>query len=232
MVDTATPSITNGPSGFSSSCSRRAWRPQDLHARQLVHLLYKCVLANEEVVNGVCERCGSEVIRKEKSQWMLKITEYAQRLIDDLDQVDFIERVKIQQKNWIGRSTGAEVTFPTTQGMTWSSIPTRPDTPSLAPPTWYSRRSTYRCPVERRHRQLGPGRRLCGGRGPEVDFERTELAKKTGVKLEGVAGINPVNGKKIPISSRTMFWCPTAPGDHGGAGPRRPGLGICREVWL
>ena len=76
----------------------------------------KCVLANEEVVNGVCERCGSEVIRKEKSQWMLKITEYAQRLIDDLDQVDFIERVKIQQKNWIGRSTGAEVTFPTTQG--------------------------------------------------------------------------------------------------------------------
>ena len=72
----------------------------------------KCVLANEEVVNGVCERCGSQVIRKEKSQWMLKITEYAQRLIDDLDQVDFIERVKIQQKNWIGRSTGAEVTFP------------------------------------------------------------------------------------------------------------------------
>ena len=76
----------------------------------------KCVLANEEVVNGVCERCGSEVIRKEKSQWMLKITEYAQRLIDDLDEVDFIERVKIQQKNWIGRSTGAEVTFQTTTG--------------------------------------------------------------------------------------------------------------------
>ena len=71
----------------------------------------KCVLANEEVVNGVCERCGSEVVRKEKSQWMLKITEYAQRLIDDLDDVDYIERVKIQQRNWIGRSTGAEVNF-------------------------------------------------------------------------------------------------------------------------
>lgn len=76
----------------------------------------KCVLANEEVVNGVCERCGSEVVRREKSQWMLKITEYAQRLIDDLDEVDFIERVKIQQRNWIGRSTGAEVDFTTTTG--------------------------------------------------------------------------------------------------------------------
>ena len=88
----------------------------------------KCVLANEEVVNGGCERCGSEVVRKEKSQWMLKITEYAQRLIDDLDQVDFIERVKIQQKNWIGRSTGAEVTFPTTQGDDLVIYTTRPDT--------------------------------------------------------------------------------------------------------
>ena len=88
----------------------------------------KCVLANEEVVEGVCERCGSPVIRKEKSQWMLKITEYAQRLIDDLDDLDFIERVKIQQKNWIGRSTGAEVTFKATTGEDIVVFTTRPDT--------------------------------------------------------------------------------------------------------
>ena len=88
----------------------------------------KCVLANEEVVNGVCERCGSEVVRKNKSQWMLKITEYAQRLIDDLDDVDYIERVKSQQKHWIGRSTGAEVDFKTTEGDTLTVYTTRPDT--------------------------------------------------------------------------------------------------------
>ena len=88
----------------------------------------KCVLANEEVVNGVCERCGSEVVRKVKSQWMLKITEYAQRLIDDLDDLDFIDRVKIQQKNWIGRSTGAEVDFTATTGDTLTVYTTRPDT--------------------------------------------------------------------------------------------------------
>ena len=88
----------------------------------------KCVLANEEVVNGVCERCGSEVIRKNQSQWMLKITEYAQRLVDDLDDLDFIDRVKVQQKNWIGRSTGAEVDFGTTLGDTLTVYTTRPDT--------------------------------------------------------------------------------------------------------
>ena len=88
----------------------------------------KCVLANEEVVNGVCERCGSEVIRKEKSQWMLAITKYAERLIDDLDLVDYIDRVKIQQKNWIGRSTGAEVEFDTTKGDKLLIYTTRPDT--------------------------------------------------------------------------------------------------------
>ena len=88
----------------------------------------KCVLANEEVVNGVCERCGSEVVRREKSQWMLAITKYAQRLIDDLDGLDYIERVKIQQKNWIGRSTGAEVTFKTTCGDDIVVYTTRPDT--------------------------------------------------------------------------------------------------------
>lgn len=88
----------------------------------------KCVLANEEVVNGVCERCGSEVVRKVKSQWMLKITEYAERLINDLDDLDYIERVKIQQKNWIGRSTGAEVLFGSTAGDSFTVYTTRPDT--------------------------------------------------------------------------------------------------------
>ena len=88
----------------------------------------KCVLANEEVVNGVCERCGSEVVRREKSQWMLKITAYAQRLIDDLDTVNFIDRVNVQQKNWIGRSTGAEVDFATTEGDKLTIYTTRPDT--------------------------------------------------------------------------------------------------------
>ena len=88
----------------------------------------KCVLANEEVVNGVCERCGSEVIRKVKSQWMLKITEYAQRLVDDLDTVDYPDRVKTQQKNWIGRSTGAEVDFTATTGDILTVYTTRPDT--------------------------------------------------------------------------------------------------------
>ena len=160
----------------------------------------KCVLANEEVVNGVCERCGSEVIRKEKSQWMLKITEYAQRLIDDLDQVDFIERVKIQQKNWIGRSTGAEVTFPTTQGDDLVIYTTRPDTLFGATYMVLSPEHPY---IARWKNAIGNWDQVTAyveAAARKSDFERTELAKeKTGVKLEGVAGINPVNGKKIPI---------------------------------
>ena len=160
----------------------------------------KCVLANEEVVNGVCERCGSEVIRKEKSQWMLKITEYAQRLIDDLDQVDFIERVKIQQKNWIGRSTGAEVTFPTTQGDDLVIYTTRPDTLFSATYMVLSPEHPY---IARWKNAIGNWDQVTAyveAAARKSDFERTELAKeKTGVKLEGVAGINPVNGKKIPI---------------------------------
>ena len=160
----------------------------------------KCVLANEEVVNGVCERCGSEVIRKEKSQWMLKITEYAQRLIDDLDQVDFIERVKIQQKNWIGRSTGAEVTFPTTQGDDLVIYTTRPDTLFGATYMVLSPEHPY---IARWTNAIGNWDQVTAyveAAARKSDFERTELAKeKTGVKLEGVAGINPVNGKKIPI---------------------------------
>ena len=160
----------------------------------------KCVLANEEVVNGVCERCGSEVIRKEKSQWMLKITEYAQRLIDDLDQVDFIERVKIQQKNWIGRSTGAEVTFPTTQGDDLVIYTTRPDTLFGATYMVLSPEHPY---IDKWKNAIGNWDEVAAyveAAARKSDFERTELVKeKTGVKLDGVMGINPVSGKQIPI---------------------------------
>ena len=160
----------------------------------------KCVLANEEVVNGGCERCGSEVIRKEKSQWMLKITEYAQRLIDDLDDVDFIERVKTQQKNWIGRSTGAEVTFKTTQGDDLVVYTTRPDTLFGATYMVLSPEHPY---INQWKDVLGNWDEVTAyveAAARKSDFERTELVKeKTGVKLEGVRGINPVNGKEIPI---------------------------------
>ena len=157
----------------------------------------KCVLANEEVVNGVCERCGSEVVRKEKSQWMLKITQYAQRLIDDLD---FIERVKIQQKNWIGRSTGAEVTFPTTQGDNLVVYTTRPDTLFGATYMVLAPEHPY---IEKWKDAISNWDAVTAyveAAAHKSDFERTELVKeKTGVKLEGVRGVNPVNGKEIPI---------------------------------
>ena len=160
----------------------------------------KCVLANEEVVNGVCERCGSEVVRKEKSQWMLKITEYAQRLIDDLDDLDFIERVKIQQKNWIGRSTGAEVTFPTTQGDNLVVYTTRPDTLFGATYMVLAPEHPY---IEKWKDAISNWDAVTAyveAAAHKSDFERTELVKeKTGVKLEGVRGVNPVNGKEIPI---------------------------------
>ena len=160
----------------------------------------KCVLANEEVVNGVCERCGSEVIRKEKSQWMLKITEYAQRLIDDLDQVDFIERVKTQQKNWIGRSTGAEVTFHTTQGDDLVVYTTRPDTLFGATYMVLSPEHPYINKWKDVLTNWDDVNAYVEAAARKSDFERTELVKeKTGVKLEGVKGINPVNGKEIPI---------------------------------
>ena len=160
----------------------------------------KCVLANEEVVNGVCERCGSEVIRKEKSQWMLKITEYAQRLIDDLDQVDFIERVKTQQKNWIGRSTGAEVTFHTTQGDDLVVYTTRPDTLFGATYMVLSPEHPYINKWKDVLTNWDDVTAYVEAAARKSDFERTELVKeKTGVKLEGVKGINPVNGKEIPI---------------------------------
>ena len=162
----------------------------------------KCVLANEEVVDGGCERCGSPVIRKEKSQWMLKITAYAQRLIDDLDEVDFIERVKVQQKNWIGRSTGAEVTFKATTGEDIVVFTTRPDTlfgatyMVLSPEhdlirSWLEAGKLNNADEVKNYQKTAASK---------SDLERTELNKeKTGVKLDGVAGVNPVNGKQIPI---------------------------------
>ena len=160
----------------------------------------KCVLANEEVVNGVCERCGSEVVRKEKSQWMLKITAYAQRLIDDLDQVDFIERVKIQQRNWIGRSTGAEVTFPTTQGDDLVIYTTRPDTLFGATYMVLAPEHPYVEKWKGAIKNWDEVSAYVEAAAHKSDFERTELVKeKTGVRLDGVMGIDPVNGKQIPI---------------------------------
>ena len=161
----------------------------------------KCVLANEEVVNGVCERCGSEVVHKTKSQWMLKITEYAQRLIDDLDEVDFIERVKIQQKNWIGRSTGAEVDFKTTNGDTLTVYTTRPDT--LFGATYMVISPEHPIIEEKwadKIKNIDAVRAYREEAARKSDFERTELNKeKTGVCLDGVKAVNPVNGKEIPI---------------------------------
>ncbi len=160
----------------------------------------KCVLANEEVVEGVCERCGSAVIRKEKSQWMLKITEYAQRLIDDLDELDFIDRVKTQQKNWIGRSTGAEVTFQSTAGDSIVVFTTRPDT--LFGATYMVLSPEHELikkwmPQLANSAQIQDYQRAAAAKS---DLERTELNKeKTGVRLEGVAAVNPVNGREIPI---------------------------------
>ncbi len=160
----------------------------------------KCVLANEEVVNGVCERCGSEVIRKEQSQWMLKITDYADRLVKDLDTVDFIDRVKVQQRNWIGRSTGAEVDFTTTLGDTLTVYTTRPDTLFGAT---YMVISPEHPLIEKwadSLKNLDAVRAYQEEAAHKSDFERTELNKeKTGVKLDGVMGINPVNDTEIPI---------------------------------
>ena len=160
----------------------------------------KCVLANEEVVNGTCERCGSEVVRKVKSQWMLKITEYADRLIEDLDLVDYPERVKAQQKNWIGKSTGAEVDFTTTTGDKLTIYTTRPDTLYGAT---YMVISPEHPMIEKWAgilENMDEVREYQAQAARKSDFERTEVAKdKTGVRLMGVEVINPVNDKKIPI---------------------------------
>lgn len=160
----------------------------------------KCVLANEEVVGGVCERCGSEVVHKVKSQWMLKITEYAQRLIDDLDLVDYPERVKAQQKNWIGRSEGALVHFGTTLGDDITIYTTCPDTIYGAT---YMVISPEHSIIEQWRDKLGNIDEIIAYRedaAKKSEFERTQLIKeKTGVRLDGVLAINPVNGAQIPI---------------------------------
>lgn len=160
----------------------------------------KCVLANEEVVNGVCERCGSEVVHKVKSQWMLKITQYAQRLIDDLDLVDYPERVKSQQKNWIGRSTGAEVKFQTSHGEELKVYTTRPDTLYGATYMVLSPEHPYLETWAGSLQNLNEIRAYQQEAAKKSDFERTEVAKdKTGVRLNGVTAINPLTGKEIPI---------------------------------
>ena len=160
----------------------------------------KCVLANEEVVEGVCERCGAPVIRKEKSQWMLRITKYAQRLLDDLDGVDYIERVKIQQRNWIGRSTGAEVTFKATTGDDIVVFTTRPDTLFGAT---YMVLSPEHALVKQWMPKLENAadvQAYQAAAAAKSDLERTELNKeKTGVELRGVRAVNPVTGREIPI---------------------------------
>ena len=160
----------------------------------------KVVLANEEVVNGVCERCGGEVVHKVKSQWMLKITEYAQRLIDDLDSVDYFEKIKTAQKNWIGRSTGAEVDFTTTSGDMLTVYTTRPDTLFGAT---YMVISPEHPIIEKwadKLQNMDAIREYQAAAARKSDFDRTEMNKdKTGVRLEGVRAINPVNGKEIPI---------------------------------
>ncbi len=162
----------------------------------------KCVLANEEVVEGVCERCGAPVVRKEKSQWMLKITAYAQKLIDGLDTVDFIERVKVQQRNWIGRSTGAEVTFKATTGDDIVVFTTRPDT--LFGATYMVISPEHRFVKEWKDKLTNWDEvaAYVEEAGRKSDFERTELSadkEKTGVMLKGVRAVNPVNGREIPI---------------------------------
>ena len=160
----------------------------------------KCVLANEEVVDGGCERCSSEVVRKDKSQWMLKITEYAQRLIDDLELVDYPERVRAQQKNWIGRSEGAEVDFATSEGDTLRVFTTRADTLFGAT---YMVVSPEHALLEKWMPKLENAAEVQAYQAQAAkksDFERTEMAKdKTGVRLQGVFAINPATGLEIPI---------------------------------
>ena len=160
----------------------------------------KCVLANEEVVEGVCERCGSPVIQKEKSQWMLRITRYAQRLIDDLDDLDYINRVKIQQKNWIGRSEGLEVDFKITTGDTMTVYTTRADT--LFGVT-YMVMSPEHPFLEKWKDQIQNWDEVVAYQqeaARKSDFERSELNKdKTGVRLQGIRAVNPVNNASVPI---------------------------------
>ena len=188
----------------------------------------KCVLANEEVVNGVCERCGSEVVHRVKSQWMLKITAYADKLIDGLDGLDYIERVSTQQKNWIGRSHGAEVNFGTTAGDTLTVYTTRCDTlfgatymvisPEHALLKAWLEKGIIKNAEAVKAYQAEAARKS--------DFERSELNKeKTGVQLDGVMGINRSTRPRSPSSSPTTFCPPTAPAPSWPCPPTIPATG-------
>jgi len=160
----------------------------------------KCVLANEEVVEGVCERCGAPVIRKEKSQWMLRITKYADRLIDDLDDVDYIERVKTQQRNWIGRSTGTEVTFKTNTGDDITVYTTRVDTLFGVTYTVISPEHPLLKKWKGIIKNWDEVEAYQAAAARKSDFERGELNKdKTGVRLAGIEVINPATGKVVPM---------------------------------
>ena len=160
----------------------------------------KIVLANEEVVDGVCERCGGEVIRKEKSQWMLAITKYADRLIDDLDDLDFIERVKIQQKNWIGRSEGTEVDFTATNGDKLTVYTTRCDTLFGVTYMVISPEHPYLQQWKDQIQNWDAVAAYIEEAARKSDFERGELNKeKTGVRLEGIEAVNPASGKHVPL---------------------------------
>ena len=160
----------------------------------------KCVLANEEVVEGVCERCGAPVVRKEKSQWMLRITKYADRLIDDLDDVDYIERVKTQQRNWIGRSTGTEVTFKTNTGDDITVYTTRVDTLFGVTYTVISPEHPLLNKWKSITKNWDEVEAYQAAAARKSDFERGELNKdKTGVRLDGIEVINPATGKVVPM---------------------------------
>ena len=161
----------------------------------------KVGLANEEVVNGVCERCGSEVVQKEKSQWMLKITEYAQRLIDDLDDLDFLDKIKTQQKNWIGRSEGAEVIFKVANSEeTLKVYTTRPDTLFGATYMVVAPEHDIIKNLEEKIININEVKEYQHKASLKSDFERSEINKdKTGVELKGIKAINPLTNKEIPI---------------------------------
>ncbi len=160
----------------------------------------KVGLSNEEVVSGVCERCGSEVVQKRKSQWMLKITEYAQRLIDDLDDVNYLEKIKTQQKNWIGRSEGAEVKFKLSTGDEMVVYTTRADTLFGATYTVMSPEHPLIEKMKDSIKNYDEVLKYKAEAAKKSEFERTELAKdKTGVKLEGIYAVNPANGAELPV---------------------------------
>ena len=161
----------------------------------------KVGLANEEVVNGVCERCGSPVVQKEKSEWMLKITDYAQKLIDDLDDIDFLEKIKVQQKNWIGRSEGAEVNFKiANMDKNLTVYTTRPDTLFGATYMVISPEHPILKELEDKIKNLDEVKEYQKQASLKSAFERSELNKeKTGVEIKGITAINPLTNKEIPI---------------------------------